>query len=284
MSSFTFTPYERPHYEAVMDLLFSSQRTHTHLDWITAGRWLDTPNIVTVLAWQTGRLAGIMGANAPHAGMAWVRLLAIENESEPARVLSLLWQALWATFGDNPPEQLSMLAINRWVTPYLGALGMRYTEDVVSMSRVGGSLPTLPASSTTIENAYLDALADMVAVDHRAFPPMWRMSRDEIRQAQRQSASTSIAVHAGRVVGYQISTRHDKAAHLARIAVSPEMQGQGVGAHLLAHLITGMARRGVQTISVNTQQSNLRSQRLYTRFGFRRTGYDLPVWMATHTP
>ena len=39
-------------------------------------------------------------------------------------------------------------------------------------------------------------------------------------------------------------------------------------------------RRGVYGVTVNTQDSNLASQRLYAKFGFARTGYDLPVWVA----
>jgi RimJ/RimL family protein N-acetyltransferase len=31
-------------------------------------------------------------------------------------------------------------------------------------------------------------------------------------------------------------------------------------------------------MSVNTQAHNLASQRLYRHFGFRRNGYDPPVW------
>jgi len=31
-------------------------------------------------------------------------------------------------------------------------------------------------------------------------------------------------------------------------------------------------------VSVNTQLSNLASQHLYTKLGFARNGYDMPVW------
>jgi hypothetical protein len=33
-------------------------------------------------------------------------------------------------------------------------------------------------------------------------------------------------------------------------------------------------------MTVNTQITNVRSQHLYTGYGFERTGYDLPVWMV----
>ena len=47
---------------------------------------------------------------------------------------------------------------------------------------------------------------------------------------------------------------------------------------LLIDLLRRFERRSVRAMTVNTQSSNLRSQRLYTGFGFERTGYDLPVW------
>ena len=49
---------------------------------------------------------------------------------------------------------------------------------------------------------------------------------------------------------------------------------------LLIDLLSRFERRGVLSMTVNTQASNTRSQRLYTGFGFERTGYDLPVWMV----
>jgi RimJ/RimL family protein N-acetyltransferase len=36
----------------------------------------------------------------------------------------------------------------------------------------------------------------------------------------------------------------------------------------------------VRSLTVNTQASNHRSQRLYLRYGFERNGYDLGVWQA----
>ncbi len=278
MLSLTFTPYERAHYEALLTLLFQSNRSHVHLDWQTVSQWLEATPHTTLLAWQKGTLVGALGVGAPLDGSAWVRLLVVANDQPIADVLAALWAELLARLKAQPMTQLSVLVISRWLSPYLGALGLRYMEDVVSLSRVGGTLPDSPPTRCTLENAYLDALPDLVTIDHAAFPPMWRMPREELRQAQRQSASALLTRLDGRAVGYLLATRSDKTAHLARIAVLPSVQGQGVAAYMLRHLLAGLPRRGVQAISVNTQQSNLRSQKLYQRFGFRRSGFDLPVW------
>jgi ribosomal protein S18 acetylase RimI-like enzyme len=82
------------------------------------------------------------------------------------------------------------------------------------------------------------------------------------------------------MVGYQLSTTFRSTGHLARLAVLPSMQGQGVGSALLDDMIRRFGRHDILTVTVNTQSGNYRSQRLYHHYGFRRNGYDLPVWQA----
>ena len=87
-----------------------------------------------------------------------------------------------------------------------------------------------------------------------------------------------MAVQNDAIIGYQISTVYRDGAHLARLAVDPAVQGQGVGKALLADTLRRFFRRGVYSMTVNTQASNGRSQRLYHQFNFERNGNDLPVW------
>jgi len=80
------------------------------------------------------------------------------------------------------------------------------------------------------------------------------------------------------VVGYQISTRHRAMGHLARLAVIPNRQGKRVGSMLLHDLLSKFDKRGIKSVTVNTQNSNQSSQRLYNHYGFERNGFDLAVW------
>ena len=123
-------------------------------------------------------------------------------------------------------------------------------------------------------------LPTLIAVDHAAFAPLWQMDKNEIRQAERISAACTVAEIGGKMVGYQLSTLYFDGAHLARLAVIPALQGRGIARALLADVLKRFERRGVRSMTVNTQASNVRSQRLYTGFGFERNGYDLPVWIA----
>ena len=82
----------------------------------------------------------------------------------------------------------------------------------------------------------------------------------------------------GQVLGYQLSTRNPLGAHLARLAVRPELQGRGMGRLLVADLIQQAERHGMYHLTVNTQSDNSASLALYKRIGFRETGERYPVY------
>ena len=96
--------------------------------------------------------------------------------------------------------------------------------------------------------------------------------------AFRIAASATIAVLDDEVAGYQISTRHRVAGHLARLAVLPNRQGNRIGSMLLHNLLNKFDARGIKSVTVNTQVSNTSSQKLYTHYGFEHNGFDLAVW------
>lgn len=272
------TPYDRQQQESVLDLTFYSRQTHTQLDWYTVARWLSLAETRAYTAWIGKDCVGVLGITGAIQRTAWVRLFAVQEFLSPEEVGVALWQFALKDLAPLHLTSISFLVANAWVSPLLPLLGFRYIEDVVTFSRVGSHLPPTPKEQFSVHNAYLEHLPDLIRVDHSAFVPEWRMTADEIRQAQRQSASCTVAEHDGKVIGYQISTRHQNVGHLARLAVLPSYHGRGVGANLLEHLIQGFYKRGVKTISVNTQYNNTPSQRLYMRYGFVRTGFDLPVW------
>jgi ribosomal protein S18 acetylase RimI-like enzyme len=109
------------------------------------------------------------------------------------------------------------------------------------------------------------------------------MMEMDLRFARKIAAVHTVAVLDNEIVGYQLSTQYRQSGHLARLAVSPDMQGFGIGAALLDDMIRRFLRRRVRTVTVNTQESNVRSQRLYEQYGFRRNGYDLPVYTINLT-
>jgi ribosomal-protein-alanine N-acetyltransferase len=274
------TPYERRHRETLLNLMFYSRRTHIHLDWHKVGQWLDLPDVYIRIVWLKDNAIGFMGVSMPVNQAAWIRVMALHHYREPRLILRLLWDEIQPQLTMSHAHQVGVLAINQWLEDLMPLPGFTHQDDVVTLFRAGGDVPPLTQQHVRLHDAYLEDLPNLVALDHAAFLPPWQMSTEELRQALRIAASATLATLDNRVVGYQISTRHHTNGHLARLAVAPDMQGQRIGSALLDDLIRRFSRRGVRTITVNTQRTNRQSQRLYERYGFHRNGYDLPVWLS----
>ena len=118
-----------------------------------------------------------------------------------------------------------------------------------------------------------DDLPALVALEEQAFPWLWWETAESFWEAaQRPGRWAYTAWRGGDLVGYLILAQRCDFGHINRIAVHPSWQGQGYGAELLTYAISALARHGAQRVGLNTQSNNTRSQRLYERFAFQRTG------------
>jgi ribosomal protein S18 acetylase RimI-like enzyme len=109
-------------------------------------------------------------------------------------------------------------------------------------------------------------------IDQAAFPWLWRNSRAELDV---YLATPGVAIYLieadGQPVAYVGATPFSGWAHIDRIAVAPHLQGHGLGWKSLSLAVDDLRRKGARRIALSTQRTNLRSQRLYERFGFWRT-------------
>ena len=282
VNALNVTPYEHRHRHAVRDLIFRAYRVHTHLDWQESDQWLeDGEDYPSRLAWHNSRLQGIIATSAPLNNTCWLRIACISDQADAQQVMTTLWESLLPELRMLGVHTVALLVIRNWITSYVTPLGFHFTEEIITFRRPQLPIPLdTPPAGLTIRLTQPEDLEAILNVDHSAFAAPWQMEREELRQAERISASCSVAELDGKIVGYELSTLYFDGAHLARLAVSPEAQGKGVARSLLIDLLRRFERRGVYSMTVNTQSSNTRSQHLYTGFGFERTGYDLPVWMV----
>lgn len=113
----------------------------------------------------------------------------------------------------------------------------------------------------------------LLELDHEAFPWLWWNSEGEFLNYGR---ARGVKIYggwdsSGRLVSYIGVTLFRSWGHLDRIAVRPELQGQGIGLESLEWALYGLARSGARRIGLSTQARNERSRMLYERYGFERS-------------
>jgi len=276
----TITPFYRRNLLAVRDLLFRSQHIHVHLDWFETEQWLESNEAIIRLAWQNSRLVAILGASKPLNQTSWVRLASVADQIESQSILCALWEEIVQELKAANVHTVGLLIINDWISQFVISMGFMHSENIITMARAGNLSPLEIPSKATIRVAEISDVRDLAEVDQKAFDPPWQMSQDEVRQAYRMATSCTVAMVGQSIVGYQISTLYFDGAHLARLAVIPEVQGKGIGKQLLAEVLQRYFHRGVYMMTVNTQSSNAQSRHLYERFGFEINGHHLPYWYA----
>jgi [ribosomal protein S18]-alanine N-acetyltransferase len=277
-SSIKLTTYTRRHRRDLMRLLQYEQRLHIHLDWTTVDEWISDPDMPIVLAWLDEELVGAIASSPPIEQASWLRLLAIHEEVDLDEILDQLWGALRAQLTAAGVRQFGALVLRPWLQPGLERLGFGQYETIVTLRRQGKQVPDPLRTDIQIRSVDWREVSKVIEIDHAAFGPLWRLTAGALRQAARISSSFAVAELDHQIIGYQLSTLYRDGLHLARLATLPDLQGKGVGGALLGQMIAQFVKRGVTSVTVNTQQSNLQSQRLYQRYGFEFTGLDMDVW------
>lgn len=278
VTALTITPYQRRHLQAIRDLLFHSHYVHSHLDWLESDQWLETTDTITHLAWHRGRLVGLLGLSSPLNGSTWIRLAAASDLVDPETVICSLWNEILPLLKQSNVHIVGLLIINDWIARFAKTLGFAYGEEIITLARGDNLVPPPSSDSPRIRVAEMQDIPQLATLDQAAFDTPWQMSVYDLRQAYRIASSCTVAIHDDAIIGFQISTFFFDGAHLARLAVHPTAQGRGVGSALLRDLLERYTRRGIPMMTVNTQESNLQSRRLYQRYGFELNGYNLPYW------
>lgn len=165
--------------------------------------------------------------------------------------------------------------------------GFEHIEKVVTFDLERRNVPKVdrPRAITFVpadprDPATMDAL---LRIDHASFPWVWWNSHREFEiYAVTAGVEIFLGLDGGMPVSYAGFTAFPAWGHLDRIAVLPELQGKGYGLYTLAFVVETMMARGSRKIGLSTQSTNLRSQRLYQRYGFVRTeDNDYDLWGDT---
>ncbi len=172
---------------------------------------------------------------------------------------------------------LAHLGSEAWLIEALLANEFQPGDTIITLQKTHMSVPSHGSREVIIRPASRADLDDLVEIDRAAFDdPLWHHTAASLDELGREAAFMIVA-EAQRPVGYAYGAVIGRHGHLSRIAVHPQWQGRQVGVRLLAEAIERLAAHRVFGITLNTQQENAHSRRLYEWFGFKVLGVEARV-------
>jgi ribosomal protein S18 acetylase RimI-like enzyme len=123
----------------------------------------------------------------------------------------------------------------------------------------------------------------VLKVDATAFSPFWRMGPAGLQEALEATPQRRLRVVLGegrQVVGYAICGAAGSRGFVQRLAVSPRLQGRGLGKRLLLDGLVWLRAVGTCSVAVNTQLGNQVALALYRHVGFKEDPAGLCVLTA----
>jgi ribosomal protein S18 acetylase RimI-like enzyme len=268
-------PAEEKDQKALENFLRFEFYIHQHLDWRPILDWLGFQPFL--IAQKNDEIIACLAAPSEVNGVAWIRLFACSSKYSNDEVWDILFKSL-SPYYPGKINMIAVLGIHNWFvnllltksfTPYQNIIVFEWHQKKIQFSQ--------PMNEITIQRAGYKDLSEIAVIDSKSFAPLWQLPEESLQKAFQQSGYTTIALHNGKTIGYQMCTESCSNAHLARLAVDPEYQRNKIGSALLYDLLNYYVSHGIYKITVNTQDDNFSSQSLYSRFGFIKTEEKYPV-------
>jgi len=276
----------------IMALLRSAKIEHRHADWSYPSDWLGQPGFIVCervcereKSGSKSEMVACLAAAADPPPAAWIRLAAASKSVNHETVFVDMIQAVRTQLQLDGNTELAWLSAKRWPDDWFSNMGFELANWIITYVKFGLPEPNTFISPFRIRAAALKDLEELAAIEEAAFEPLWRHSIESLRSAFVQAACFDAAYLEDRLVGFHYSVRgiDDDTVHLVRITVHPEAQRSGVGSALMESAFESYRQQGFVNITLNTQLDNLASDHLYEKFGFRKLGEHIPMWVMKLT-
>ncbi len=267
-------------YFALHSFVQAQNHLHRHLDWRDSLEWIGREPFF--LLEENRKIQAVLAAPPEPERVAWVRLFGVSPQLQASKGWEMLFPPVREMLLNlEPRPALVSLSLRDWYGDLLKRQSFTHHQDIVvflyDQPAPPAPLPVDPAICIRpLEQADLD---QTVALDNQSFEPIWQLSYGDMQHAYQRSSYMTVAEIDGQIVAYQMSSGSGVYAHLARLAVRPDLQRRGLGFRmvqdLLQHFLMDQKCWGV---TLNTQNDNHASIALYRRVGFRETGERFPVF------
>lgn len=220
--------------------------------------------------------------SANQARWAFVRGLAVRNGWRTQDGLEAVLEPAASRLRADGVTHLAVYGTALWLPPALLHVGFQRREWIASLERHPRPLADLPAGPASIRPVRPDDLAALAALDGAIFEPPYQLASGELIELMVTTGHFVVAESVsetgqGALLGYACADVLVDTGQIIRLAVRPDAQRQGIGRALLNQALTYCHGEGAQRVTINTQESNTASLRLYEQSGFRRVGRRVPL-------
>lgn len=264
-------------YEQIARFLNQNNQIHRHLDWFGTLDWLGFQPYLLLM--DNNKIQAVLCATPENNESSWIRTFVAKKRIPLEDTWQQLLEKAIVNLREKGINKLAALALHTWFEGLLSTSGFKNRQNIIVLEW-GGKLPKkeMENPNITIRPMHMEDIARVYEVDKLAFTALWQHSLAGLVKAYEQPGISTVAVAHGEIVGYQISTSMTIYGHLARLAVHPDYQRMGIAQALVHDLLRQFDQQGFWRVTVNTQSDNLPSLSLYKKFGFKRTGEEIPVY------
>jgi ribosomal protein S18 acetylase RimI-like enzyme len=221
-------------------------------------------------------LQGFLLSQITHPPTAWISGFGV-SWTESGNYLPLLHKLLPALEAQLLRCNVNQLhysgndAEKDWLRALLLKWGFLPYSYLYSYDKFDYKVPTTGNQQVTLRSVkVIQDMEALLTLEKLCFEDLWRYDATAFSDIIATHPYFVVAELNGNVIGYQFNALESDSGYLVRIAVHPDMNGQGIGARLLAEAIRFFEREKVTRIMLNTQEENLHAHRLYEWFGFIR--------------
>jgi len=275
-SDITFTPAQPQDYEDLSMFLTFEYFVHRHLDWRPSLDWLGQQPFW--IAKVKGEIIACFAAVPEPDQYAWVRLFACSALYSRTAMWHEFFQRCLQQFGQKV-QTVGALGVENWFVKLLDQSNFEISQKIIVLEWKKEQTSSIVLSDRFHLRKMTPADFESVFnLDRKCFSPAWQLSLLGIENAFHQAGYATVIETGHQIVAYQITTESLSSAHLARIAVDPDLQGNHLGKSILNDLLIYYTHYGINRFTVNTQNDNFKSQALYQQAGFVKTDENYAVY------
>jgi GNAT superfamily N-acetyltransferase len=239
-------------------------------------------NEVDLLCGEAKSRLGAFWASTTGAGqIAHLNALVLHNKWPGREIAAEFLSGVKQRLRESGLAQIAYVGAELWLTRLLAESEFTLSGNVITLQKAEDAVPDRGNQCVDIRPAQASHLAEILALDERAFVPLWRTDARTLAHQLTVSPFFVIAELKQRTVGYAYVSLTGRHGHLTRLVIDPDLQGKRIGVRLLAECVDYFFRQGVYGITLNTQEDNVQALRLYRWFGFALVGHEAGVWLCS---